>query len=178
MPQKRKHIRIVCEEEITTAMGKMKTEVTAAEMSRMLSFLCSPIDWSGLECALFEGAMTHASHPTKLHRHLGWRGKTVTAHRLFFQIFNGDAGDEMVLHTCKSDGACVSPAHLVRGNAQKNADDRIRDDTVGLKLSIQDVHAIRARADRGERHHVIAADYPVSRSMIQKIASRKHFKNV
>lgn len=41
MPQKRKHVRIVSDEEKAIAMKKMKTEITAAEMARLLSFLHS-----------------------------------------------------------------------------------------------------------------------------------------
>lgn len=178
MPGKRKFVRSVNSEELETAMKRTKESVTTSELTRVLSFLSCPIDWSGERCSVFEGAATHQTHPCKMHRHLGWRGKTVLAHRLFFSLFQGSPEGDMVLHTCRSAGACVSPMHLIKGDAQRNADDRIRDDTAGLKLSVRDIDTIRARAANGERHHVIAASYPVSRSMIQKIVAKKNFKKV
>lgn len=178
MPQKRKYVRTVESDEIDTMMKKTRIDVTFAEMDRLLSFLLTPVDWSGSACSIFEGSTTHATHRSKLHRHLGWRGKTITAHRLFYHIFNGDPANHMVLHTCKSGGACVSPLHLAVGTARQNSDDRYRDGTIGVKLSIQDVQTIRVRAAKGEKHHLIAADYPVSRSMIQKIATQKNFKKI
>lgn len=53
-----------------------------------------------------------------------FQGIMVKAHRISYQIFNGDIYNNLcVLHTCDNPG-CVNPAHLYLGTQQDNADDR------------------------------------------------------
>lgn len=50
-------------------------------------------------------------------------GKQIYAHRAAFQIANGEAAKQWVLHTCDVPG-CINPAHLYDGTPQDNVRDR------------------------------------------------------
>lgn len=60
-----------------------------------------------------------------LHRSIGVGGRRVMAHRLFYNLFNGDIPEgAFVLHTChETDGACVNYHHLKIGDAIENMRD-------------------------------------------------------
>jgi predicted XRE-type DNA-binding protein len=58
---------------------------------------------------------------------LGWKGKTVRAHRLAYYLANnvpmGSIKGLFVRHKCDNP-KCVNPSHLELGDAQSNVDDR------------------------------------------------------
>lgn len=96
------------------------------------------------------------------------------AHRLSWILNVGPIGPEQnVLHTCDN-RRCVNPEHLYLGSHKDNMLDRERRGRNGQrKLSRSDVEEIRHRADAGETQASIAEDFPVGRSHISEIASRK-----
>jgi hypothetical protein len=54
------------------------------------------------------------------------RGKTYTAHRMSYQIFNGPIPTGLlVMHKCDTP-ACINPEHLMTGNHVENAMDMVR----------------------------------------------------
>lgn len=55
-----------------------------------------------------------------------WRGKSVLAHRIMWEIHNGEIPDGMIVcHSCDTPG-CVRPSHLWLGTHKDNSDDKIR----------------------------------------------------
>lgn len=95
-----------------------------------------------------------------------------------------DIGGRFVLHGCDNP-PCVNPAHLRPGDHLENVDDmmsrdrHVRGSRNGhSKLTEVEVQEIRRRADAGELHRLIAADYGVSRSRVTTIASRKDWRHV
>lgn len=81
---------------------------------------------------------------------LWWNGARWTAHRASYFCFNGDPGDQCVLHRCDTP-ACINPEHLFLGTlADNNADMREKGrDARGAKngaakLSRAQASAIRA----------------------------------
>ncbi len=123
----------------------------------------------------------------QLHRG-GSKGKMVAAHRLAWELSNGDIPAGMcVCHRCDNP-LCVNPSHLFLASHAENMADRDakgrcvnrRGEDHGLsKLSESDIRDIRRICDGGGmRHREIGEKFRVSRSLIGLIARRKIWKHV
>lgn len=107
-------------------------------------------------------------------------GNTTThkAHRIALYIATGQwPGEELVIHRC-GNPSCCNPNHLFIGTAKELGEinrtlkKMPRQDghhNRNSKLSESQVEEIRQRIKSGEGNTSIAADYPVSHSMISKI---------
>ncbi|AMU78483.1 hypothetical protein SEA_SKINNYPETE_53 [Mycobacterium phage SkinnyPete] len=111
-------------------------------------------------------------------------GPGLKAHRYSAELAGMDIADRFVLHSCDNP-PCVNPAHLRPGDHLENVDDMLARDRQNrgsrnghAKLNERDVEEMRRRADAGELHRVIAADYGVSRSRVTAIAGRKSWRHV
>lgn len=101
------------------------------------------------------------------------------AHRVVWEEHHGPIPPGLlVLHHCDNP-PCVNPDHLYLGTHKDNARDRklrergVRGSRVNTaKLSEDQVHEIRRRADAGELHRSIALDFSVTQPMISLIARR------
>jgi DNA invertase Pin-like site-specific DNA recombinase len=66
----------------------------------------------------------------------------------------------------------------IDGRARIGAGKLHGEDQPKAKLTTAQVLEIRERAERGERHTSIARDYPVSRSGVYLIATRRNWKHI
>jgi len=118
-----------------------------------------------------------------------WSGKTIAAHRAFWEQYNGPAGDACVLHRCDNP-ACVNPDHLFLGSQSDNVrdmDDKGRR-VVGFaagerchlaKLTEADVVEIRRLGGGGGlRQKDIAAMFGVSQPLVGLIVRREIWRHV
>ena len=108
-------------------------------------------------------------------------GKTAYAHRVAFEIHNGYATDEFVLHQCDN-RKCVNPEHLFVGSFYDNMDDMVSKQRQAHgernsrhKLKAAEVVAIRKEVGT---HEKIAAKYGVSRTTVSMIRSGKIWRYV
>lgn len=118
---------------------------------------------------------------------LGWKGRPSRAHRVAFEIVNGDIPEGMmVLHTCDNT-LCCNPAHLYLGNHAQNMRDMVdRQRRKGVatgssngrsKLTYEQAAEIRALyAASGLSQDKIAARYGVSQFAISAIVRNKRYK--
>ena len=118
---------------------------------------------------------------------LGWKGKQSRAHRVAFELANGEIPEGMmVLHTCDNT-LCCNPAHLYLGNHAQNMRDMVdrqRRKGTGAgssngrsKLTQEQVAEIRALyASGGLSQDKIAARYGVSQFAISAIVRNKRYK--
>lgn len=121
----------------------------------------------------------------------GRRGKKVLAHRLSWQIHNGDMPESdsyhgaVVMHTCDNP-ECVNPSHLVVGEQADNVDDMIAkgrkvsnppcgERHKNSKLTDEQVRQIKTSKISGE---VLAKKYGCNRCTINRIRSGKSWKHV
>ena len=119
----------------------------------------------------------------------GAQGKTRKAHRVSWEIHNGeipkhDSSHGMcVCHKCDNP-RCVNPSHLFLGTNTDNVRDMVRKGRhvppIGefggaSKLTEADVRAIRNDARTTRK---IAEDYPVSKSQIHSIKSGNSWKHI
>lgn len=111
-------------------------------------------------------------------------------HRIVWAIGGGDIPEGMVVrHRCDNP-PCVRPDHLELGTQADNMADcvtrgRINRSPRGVgsqkqsaKLTESDVLAIRARWEAGERRAAILGDYPIAKSMLGNIISRKNWTHI
>ncbi len=86
----------------------------------------------------------------------------------------------IVCHDCNNGHlGCVNPFHLRADTWDSNAQDRVRvGNHATQKLSVADVHAIRARLDAGEKGIRLAEEYGVSKTAISRIKLGKTFANL
>lgn len=135
---------------------------------------------------------------------LMFRKQNLLAHRAAYMAFVGEVGDKLVLHRCDNP-RCVNPAHLFLGTPRDNMTDMVskRRDPASIyperwkqsgkrlgsrkkpgelnpnvKLSHDDVLAIRAAASKGESNRSLARKYHVVGSTIDRIVSGRAWANV
>ena len=119
-------------------------------------------------------------------------GKMSYAHRVSYELYNGDIPDGdgyhgiCVLHRCDV-RSCVNPAHLFIGTHQDNMDDRERKGRNKImygekhgssKLSPKDVMEIRHKQSIGEKQSDLANEYDVKKATISLIVNRKLWKHI
>lgn len=112
-------------------------------------------------------------------------GKTISAHRMSYQIFKGPIqGGLWVLHNCDNP-ACVNPDHLRLGARIDNSKDMVSrgrsligEKANRSKLSYADVSKIKRLLSDGVKHRQIAGIYNVSHSVITDINTGKSWKHV
>lgn len=113
--------------------------------------------------------------------------KSMLAHRLSYEIHNGEIPEGMcVLHSCDDPG-CVHPDHLHLGTQKDNARERserkrygdVRGENNGRsKLTLKDVEEIRHRYEDGETQCNLAKEYGVNQGRISSIVLRQSWSHV
>jgi len=106
------------------------------------------------------------------------------AHRLSWEIHNGDPADLCVLHTCDNP-SCVNPAHLFLGTQRDNVHDMVskgrshgsqqrREENPAAILTEEDVAHIRSMyLTASFRPKDISAAFPVSYATVQSVLQNR-----
>ena len=110
----------------------------------------------------------------------GVAGVFKSAHRVAFELYNGELIDGMqICHTCDN-RACVNPLHLFQGTAKDNTRDAIGKGRMSIgevngnaKLTAAEVVEIRKQIAQGTPLDAIAADFKISVSTIRNIKKRR-----
>ena len=101
-------------------------------------------------------------------------------HRLSFLYHHGEIPvDCVVRHKCRN-RHCVNPDHLEVGTQSDNMKDRIRDETMPVKLTADQVTQIRILAEIGidRRYETLAELFGVSSSTIKYVVRRRYWKHI
>jgi len=113
-----------------------------------------------------------------------WHGKNTAAHRVSWDLANGQPGENCVLHRCDN-RACVRPDHLFLGTQLENVADMVakRRQATGVrhpchKLTPDAVKQIRQRLEAGERHRALADEFGVRFQTIGAIRYRRIWRDV
>lgn len=120
----------------------------------------------GKECIEWRGATNKEGYG-----HKQKNGKRVYVHREVWEMVNGPLPKGLwVLHKCDNP-PCYNYDHLFAGTPGENSADMLRKGRArrSTKLQVEDILAIRRRANAGEEHIKIAVDYGVSPSNISAI---------
>jgi hypothetical protein len=114
-------------------------------------------------------------------------GKTVSAHRIAWQLLHGKIKDGFhVLHTCDNK-PCCNPFHLYEGTHTDNMHDKILKgrmmDNRGIKhyshkLNEQDVICIRILNQCGYGYKIISRLYGRGDTTIRDICKRKTWRHI
>lgn len=107
------------------------------------------------------------------------------AHRVSYELFNGQlADDEVVRHTCDNP-PCVNPRHLIAGTPADNIRDKVLrnrqsrgTDRYNAKLDEDRVREIRKLYDQGVSQKNLAERYSVSTHAIHSVVHRRSWKHV
>jgi hypothetical protein len=119
---------------------------------------------------------------------IGYQGRTRTAHRVAWEVFNGPIPDRLhVCHKCDN-RRCCNPEHLFLGTQQQNIDDMFakgRQSTSeqrathgNARLSPEDVRAIRALYVAGFSQQAIADFFEIHQTAISKVIRRETWRNL
>lgn len=138
------------------------------------------VDKSG-ECWIWTGLTTREGYGLAyLH------GRHYRAHRVADELTNGPIPDGVVIcHRCDNP-ACVHPEHLFRGTQADNLDDmraKGRDryaygeDASNVKLTGQQVDAIREMRSSGKLHREIAEAFGVSTATVGRILAGRSWQH-
>lgn len=112
------------------------------------------------------------------------QGKLFMAHRLSFELHNGEIPRGMcVCHTCDNP-SCVNPLHLFLGTNADNTADKVRkgrqaagESHSNAKLTWDDVHKIRSLYRTGQyRRKDLAEQFSISLASIKKIVGGEHWR--
>ena len=108
-------------------------------------------------------------------------GKTAYAHRVAYELANGDPGSAYILHSCDN-RKCVNPAHLFAGDFDANMQDMVDKNRQAqgtrnghAKLTDEQVREIRAYVGTQQE---IAAKYGVTRSLVSMIRSGRIWRHI
>lgn len=116
-------------------------------------------------------------------------GRQQGTHRLAYEAKHGvgSANGLLVRHRCDTP-ACINPDHLVLGTPAQNSKDAVERDRMargervaGVRLTADDVVAIRARYRSGDSQHgqrPIAREYGVSQRAISFLLSGRTWRHV
>lgn len=139
------------------------------------------------QCWPWLGLRKQSPKNTQPYGMLGWNGKSTSAHRVAYELVNGEiANGAMVLHTCDF-GLCCNPSHLYLGDHAQNMRDvieRNRRSGIGAgadngrsKLTQAQADAIRARyATGGVSQQSLADEHGISQNAISKIVRGQRYK--
>ncbi len=138
------------------------------------------------ECWLWLGLQKRSPKNPSPYGSLGWRGKVTSAHRVAFELANGEPpAGAMVLHRCDNT-LCCNPAHLYLGDHAQNMRDMVerqRRKGVGVgaqngraKLTQEMAEEIRAIYASGISQQDIADAYGVSQNAVSQVILRKRYR--
>jgi len=122
-------------------------------------------------CWLWHGAMRPNGYG-------GYRSR-YHAHRVAWELTNGEAPKDMdVCHSCDT-RACVNPDHLFLGTRQQNLEDMARKGRHPfVKLTPEKVRIVRQMIEQSVPAAHIAEEMRISRSSVWLIARRKVWAHV
>lgn len=100
-------------------------------------------------------------------------GKSFLAHRVMYECLRGQipAGLEL-LHSCDVN-SCANPWHARPGTTQENLHEKTVRGRCPVKVTTQDVAAIRSRRAAGETVYAVAARYGISIAQVSRITNFK-----
>lgn len=112
--------------------------------------------------------------------------KSISAHRLSYQLFKGDIPlSHEICHKCDNP-CCINPDHLFAGTRQDNVDDRERkgrnvvprgENNGRAKLTAHDVRAARIeRSVNGTSYRKLADKYGVAKRTIMDAIKAVHWR--
>jgi hypothetical protein len=112
------------------------------------------------------------------------KGKHRYAHRLSYEIHNGEIPKGMlVCHTCDN-RKCVNPSHLFLGTHLENSQDMVKkqrnckgENTHSHKLTNEDVEKIRSLRNQGKFYRELSEIFNVSKSVVRKICLKLSWKH-
>lgn len=114
-----------------------------------------------------------------------YRGGTIRAHRLSYELYFGNKIDSDILacHICDNP-SCVNPHHIFLGTNQDNCDDKIRK---GRQRVLKGSETARSKLNEDDVYHIfksklsakkLAYKYNVSKSTIYAIKSGQNWKHL
>ena len=136
-------------------------------------------------CWLWTGALTGRGYGYILNG----VGRNEGAHRVAYQLYYGEIGDNHVLHTCDNP-RCVNPDHLFLGSHQDNMDDMAQKGRrksnppkgsahIHAKLTEDLVKQIRSKyIPRIYTLQNLADEFGVSKRKIYLIVTRQNWRHV
>lgn len=117
---------------------------------------------------------------------VNWEGRKTSAHRIAWQLTNGEIPNKLEVCHCCDNPSCCNPNHLFLGTHKQNMDDRDRkgrnvnyrgEDHGRHKLTYLEVTEIRERyAKGGITQKQLSKDYSVCKSMIGYVIRRENWK--
>jgi len=164
----------------TTSEEALRNKTRSMPLKERLQFYSQEVDEN--DCFIWQGRVGKDGYGI-----LWWKDYPYRAHRISYELYNGEIPEgKVVCHTCNNK-LCVNPDHLYAATQAKNTQDAARDglmaqktgeDSHVSKLTREQAIEIIKRRKKGEKAEFISKDYGITHWTVYDLMKGKSWPDI